>query len=376
MKYCKRCLNVDTRPNIIFNDDGLCYPCSIHEDLEEIDWDLRRDRLKEVVEFAKQNNSSGYDCIVGVSGGKDSTRQAFHIKDHFKLNPLLVSMNYPPDQISKRGVDNLSNLISNGFDCINISCSPITWKKAMKTAFFKYGNWAKSTELALFSSVPRVAIAYQIPLVFWGESPASAIGEMGTLGSDSIDGNKLKYSNTLAGGDISWLLEANIERKHILQYIYPSDNEMLNANLKIIFMDYFMSDFTSLANSNYAALNGLSIKKPNPNKEPDYFGTSMLDEDFININMYIRYLKFGFGRTSDIVNWEIRSGRMTRDEGISLVEKFDGNYDLQILRLFCEYIDISEKQFWVLLDTYVNKELFYLSPDLKYIPKFKVGQIN
>ena len=232
LKYCKNCLNVSTRPNSVFTEDGLCYPCSNYKSDFDVNWEEREEKLQELITFARKNNHSGYDCIVGVSGGKDSSRQALFIKDQLGLKPLLVSMNYPPQQISQRGVDNLSNLISLGFDCINISCSPVTWKKAMRHAFLNYGNWAKSTEFALFASVPRVAVAYQIPLIWWGESAASMLGEMGVLGGHASDGNRLKYSNTLGGGDISWLTSAGFSQKEILQYIYPTDEEMEKANIK------------------------------------------------------------------------------------------------------------------------------------------------
>lgn len=373
MRYCTNCLNVSTRPNIVFSKSGLCYPCENYQSESEINWGERKQKLQEIIQFAKLNNQSGYDCIVGVSGGKDSTRQALHIKEHFGLKPLLVSMNYPPDQISQRGVDNLSNLITKGFDCINISSSPVTWKNAMRHAFIHYGNWAKATEFALFASVPRVAVAYQTPLIWWGESAASMLGDIGVLGTHASDGNRLKYSNTLGGGNVDWLRAGGFDIKDILQYIYPSDDEMAKAEIKIVFMDYFMKDFGNFENGNYAALRGLSIRKPNPFKEPDYFGTSMLDEDFFNINMHIRYLKYGFGRTSDIVNLEIRSGRMSRIKGIELVEQFDGNYDQSILLKFCEYIGISEDYFWNVVDGYVNRELFENIGPGKYQPKFKVG---
>lgn len=373
MRYCKNCLNIDTRPNIVFSDSGLCPPCQYQFQPQEIDWHYRREKLNEIILFAKQNNQSGYHCIVGVSGGKDSTRQALHIKEHFGLKPLLVSMNYPPEQISQRGVDNLSNLIKKGFDCINISCGPLTWKKAMRHAFLNHGNWAKATEFALFASVPRVAVAYQIPLIWWGESAALLLGDMGVLGSEPFDGNRLKYSNTLEGGNISWLISEGFTTTEILQYIYPSDKEMERANLRIVFMDYFMKDFSQLANGNFAALRGLSVRNPNPSRDPDLFGTSMLDEDFININMYIRYLKFGFGRTSDLVNIEIRSGRMSREEAIRLVTQYDGNYDSSILEKFCAYIEISIATFWEIADRYVNTNLFSKDHLGVYRPKFEVG---
>ena len=373
MRYCRRCLNVDTRPNTRFNETGLCPPCEFHQNQDQIDWDHRRQELKSILRFGKENNTSGYDCIVGVSGGKDSTRQALYIRDNFGLKPLLVSMNYSPEQISKRGVDNLSNLIDLGFDCINIGCGPKTWKEAMKIAFFKFGNWAKATEYALFASVPRLAVAYQIPLVWWGESQAILLGDLGVMGTKPYDANRIKYSNTIGGGSLNWLTESGLSHKQLLQYIYPSDKDMVKANLNIIYMDYFMPHFDQFSNSNYAALRGISIKKANPLDDPDLFGTSMLDEDFFNINMYIRYLKFGFGRTNDIVNQEIRSGRMTRKEAIRLVTLYDGNYDESILEKFCNFLDIPESIFWETVDTYINQDLFERIALGKYRPKFIVG---
>ena len=374
MKYCRKCLNVSTRPNIVFSKDGICPPCQCLpvNNLEEEE--VKNKALEEIIQFATNNSSNGFDCIVGVSGGKDSTRQALHIKERFGLNPLLVSMNYPPEQISKNGVNNLSSLIKNGFTCINISCGPNTWKKAMRHAFLNYGNWAKSTEHALFASVPRIAIAYQIPLIWWGENPALQLGELGTKRDLPYDGNSIKYNNTLAGGNIEWLLNAGIEINKLIQYKYPSDHDMDLANLRIIFMDYFMKDFSQLTNGLFASLRGLSVREPNPNFDPDYFGTSMLDENFINTNMYIRYLKFGFGRASDIVNIEIRANRLTREEGIKIVEKFDSNYDQEILDNFCKYIDISTKTFWSTVDKYVNKKLFKRIGENTYKPLFKVGE--
>jgi N-acetyl sugar amidotransferase len=371
--YCKKCLNVNTRPNIKFTDDGICPPCRFYESREKYTPEIIEEKLSEIKAFAKTHNKSGYDCIIGVSGGKDSTRQALYVKEKFGLKPLLVSMNYPPEQISSNGVNNLSNLISMGFDCINISCSPQTWKKAMRHAFIHFGNWAKATEYALFASVPRVAVAYKIPLIWWGENPAAVLGEMGVLGKDLSDGNRLKYSNTLQGGNFNWLLDIGIEKKQILQYIYPSDEEMDKAEIRIVFLDFFMKEFSLTTNGNFSLIRGLNTKKPNPLINPDLTGTSMVDEDFININMMLRYLKFGFGRTSDLMNEEIRYGRISREEAIEIVSKYDGNFDIEILNRFCNYIEISITEFWEIADKYVNNQLFERIAEGVYKPKFKIG---
>ena len=105
----------------------------------------------------------------------------------------------------------------------------------------------------------------------------------------------------------------------------------------------------------------------------DILGVEALDENWVVVNQMIKYLKFGFGKVTDYVNEEIRAGRMTRDEGINLVELFDGNCGVENIESFCSYIDITYKEFWDHLDQYVNKDLFVKSELGKYHRKFKIG---
>ena len=373
MKYCKKCLQTDTRPGIKFDDYGICPACNYHESLQQVDWNERRKELDDIVAFGRANNHSGYDCIIGVSGGKDSTRQAFFVKDVLKMNPLLVSLGYPPEQVTQRGVDNVSNMINHGFDCISINPSPQVWRKLMKEGFFKYTNWAKSTELALFSSVPRLAIAYQIPLIWWGENAALQLGDLNVMGKSGSDGNNLRKMNTLGGGDISWLLNIGIDKKEILQYNYPSEKEIDDANLRITFLGYFWKDWSLIENGNFATLRGLEIRNEKPWEIGDPLGITSLDEDWVTLNQMIKYLKYGFGRISDYVNEDIRNGFITREEGIELNKKFDGSCSPEYIKSFSNYIGITVDEFWEQVDKSVNLELFTKQSIGKYLPKFEVG---
>mgnify|MGYP003673802326 CR=1 FL=1 len=182
MKYCLRCLQPDTRPNTTFDDEGVCPACRYFETLAEVDWEARRAELDDIVRHRNRSEASGYDCIIGVSGGKDSTRQALYVKEVLGLNPLLICVGYPPEQVSRRGVDNVSNLIYAGFDTITIQPAPETWRKLMRESFLRFQNWCKSTEMALFAGVPRLAIDFGIPLIFWGENPALQLGDLGSKG--------------------------------------------------------------------------------------------------------------------------------------------------------------------------------------------------
>ena len=377
MKYYKLCLQTDTRPGIIFNKEGICPACNYFNTLEEIDWVKKKEQIEKIVSFGKENCSpDGYDCIIGVSGGKDSLRQAIFVKEKLGMNPLLVCLSYPPKQVSQRGVDNLSNLINHGFDCVTIQPAPIIWKELMRKSFFKYTNWARSTELSLFSSVPRMAIRYQIPLIWWGENPALQIGDMGVKGKNGWDGNNSKKLNTLNGGDYKWLLDNNIKTSNILQYLYPSDKKINKAKLQIVYLGYFWNVWSLRDNGIYATLNGLNIRKEKPQKTGDHEGLSSLDEDWVIVNQMIKYLKYGFGKASEYVNEDIRNKRITRDQGIDIIKKYDGKCSSKYIDSFCNYIDISVDEFWWQVDKSVNLNLFKKKNNGVYQPLFKVGKGN
>lgn len=371
--YCKRCLQTDTRPGILFDANGICPACNYHEALQKVDWEDRHKEIEEIVAFGRAHSDSGYDCIIGVSGGKDSTRQALYVKEVLKMNPLLVCLSYPPEQVTQRGVDNISNLIRLGFDTITINPAPDTWRQLMRKSFLEHINWAKSTELALFSSVPRLAIAYQIPLIWWGENAALQLGDLNVMGKTGSDGNNLRHMNTLGGGDITWLLSEEIRRRDVLQYAYPSEKEMEAAKLRIVFLGYFWKDWSLLDNGVYSALRGLDIRTDPPQDIGDYMGVSALDEEWVALNQMIKYLKFGFGKVTDYVNEDIRLGNITREEGIDLLERYDGKCSPKSIQSFCEYIGITVPQFWEIVDTRVNRKLFEKNAAGEWIRKFKIG---
>ncbi len=373
MKYCIQCLQPDTRPGIRFDNNGVCPACNYHASLTAVDWEDRKRELDEIVAFGKENSSSGYDCIIGVSGGKDSTRQAIFVKEVLGMHPLLVNVSYPPEQITQRGADNIANLIEQGFDCIGVNPAPQLWRQLMREGFFRFKNWAKSTEIALYSSVPRLAIAYQIPLIWWGENNALQVGDLPVMGSTGADGNSLRRMNTLGNGDITWLLSDAITEERILPYIYPSEQAFERANLRIRFLGYFWKDWSLIENGNYSALRGLDVRNEKPWEIGDPRGVTSLDENWVTLNQMIKYLKFGFGRVTDYVNEDIRIGRITRSEGSVQVEKFDGKCAEHYVQSFANYIEITVEEFWLEVDKVVNTNLFFKEGLGKYKPKFKVG---
>jgi len=323
MKYCKNCLQPDTRPNTTFTDEGICPACHYHSQLEHVDWQERREILLELVANVPRNPKHQFDCIIGVSGGKDSTRQALFVRDKLGLNPLLACLSYPPEQVTERGVDNISQLIALGFDCVISSPAPETWRQLMRHSFDRFTNWCKSTELALFSAVPQLAIQYDIPLILWGENPGLQLGDLNTLGRTGYDGNNLRHMNTLSGGALDWITEMHTDKGDLSPYRYPTPDAFDKANIQIVYLGWFLGDWSLVNNAMYSCLDGLMIRDDTVNHTGDLYGVTSLDEDWVTLNQMIKYYKFGFGRVTDYVNEEIRLGRLSRNDAVHLVERYD-----------------------------------------------------
>lgn len=373
MKYCTRCLQPDTRPNTRFGNDGICPACDYFVRLKDVDWQERYEILQDLLATFTRKPGQHFDCIIGVSGGKDSTRQALWARDKLGLKPLLACLSYPPEQVTERGVDNISNLINHGFDVVMSAPAPGVWRRLMRESFARFTNWAKSTELALFSSVPQLAIRYEIPLILWGENPGLQLGDLKTLGRTGYDGNNLRNMNTLAGGSMSWMLEAGLRPAELIPYDYPTPDEFDAHRLQIVYLGWFLGDWSLVNNGLYACGSGLHIREDTVENTGDLLGVTSLDEDWVTLNQMIKYYKFGFGRVTDYVNEEIRLGRITRDQGISLVERYDDACSPAYIESFCEYIAISVSDFWTQVRANVNRELFNVDSSGVVSRRYKVG---
>jgi N-acetyl sugar amidotransferase len=372
MNYCKNCLQPDTRPNTVFTEHGICPACNYFEALQHVNWEERFEILQDLLTRHPRNKGQHHDCIIGVSGGKDSTRQALFLRDKLGINPLLVCLSYPPEQVTERGVNNLSNLIELGFDVVVSAPAPQTWKKLKREGFTKFSNSFRSTEMALFASVPQIAIRYGIKLIFWGENPGLQLGDMKTLGNTGYDGNSLRYMNTLSSG-LNWMFDCGFSTGDLISYVYPVTEEFEKHNLQIVYLGWFLGDWSLVNNAAYSCTNGLEIRTDGVDKTGDLYGVTALDEDFTPVNQLIKYYKFGFGRVTDYVNEEIRLGRISRDNAIKLVEKFDDAHDEKYIQDYCDYLGISVADFWKKVKASVNKTLFTLEIDGSINPKFKVG---
>lgn len=374
MRYCKNCLSPSSRPLSSFNAEGVCSACVFSSTNQDVNYEQRLSELKHIVRrILRGRNHVRWDCIVGVSGGKDSTRQALWVREKLGMVPLLVSVAYPPRQISQIGVDNLSNLVSLGFDVLMLGPAPRLSRALVREAFLRFCNWCKATEMALFAGVPRIALTRKIPLIFWGENPALQVGDMGTLGESMWDGNNLVYSNTLAGGNLEWFEEVAGDRSRLHFYEFPSRDELQSQRIQTIFLGPAWKDWSADVNSRVALTHGFQYRGGNPEDTGDLLGTSMVDEDWTIVNFLLKYYKFGFSRGTEHANTLIRAGAITREEGVEFAEMYDEACAPEYIRSFCLYAGLTESEFWHTVQKFSHPDLFDWSSG-KPRRKFKVGK--
>jgi len=346
MEVCKRCIQPDTRPEIYFDDQGVCGGCLWEDEKKEIDWESREKELQDIAEWAKKTTKSNYDCVIGVSGGKDSTKQALTAKDRLGLRCLLV--NCEPEGITEIGRYNIENLKKLGFDVIGIRPNPKVMKSLVKRDFYKYLNPVKITEYCLWASTYIIAEKFDIPLIIQGDSPVTVLGTRLTsrVGTD-YDAMKADELQTLSSGWKEYVGVDGIEEKDLYLFHY-NRKKLEERGCRAIWLNYFLREWTPHNNAVFSKEHGLRWRPENFDWESigTYLPYHQLDGDLTPVNQLLKYIKFGFGMCVDHVCYNLRDGLLSRDEAIELVKKYDGKCSEVYIEKFCNYIGISQKEFW------------------------------
>jgi len=355
MKFCTICLYPDTKPGLHFDENGVCFACKWHELKNTIDWNSRKKELEKILDKYKNKDGNSYDCIIPISGGKDSHYLAYVIIKEFGLKPLLVNF-HPLDQTAI-GRENLENLKSLGADCIEFTPNPLVYKKLAKFGLVELGDYQWPEHLGIFTIPYKIAAQYKIPLLIWAETP----NEYGV--GDNYDGmyiNDRKFQEKFQGFFLDKIkpedmVKYNFEKRDLLPYFFPSQKETDDIGITGIFLgSYLKWDIFKQMD----IVKSVGFKEDKITKEGTYDSWENLDVKYTVFHDYFKFLKFGFGRTTDHVSIEIRYGRMTRDEGLKRIKEFEGKIPTQYLDEFLTESELTKEEFLDICEKFTDKDLF------------------
>jgi N-acetyl sugar amidotransferase len=358
IRYCTRCLYPDTKPDLHFDGDGLCSACQNFVSRDDVDWDQRRQEFLDVVDRYRSADGSNYDCMVPVSGGKDSTYQVLRLLE-LGLNPLCVTAT--TDSLSDIGRRNIQNLKNQGVDFVEVTLNPVVRHAINRLSLRQIGDISWPEHVAIFTVPIRVAVHYGIKLVVWGENPQHEYGGPAAATEDnSLDRRWLEEFGGLLGLRVSDLIgQEGIEKRNLIQYTYPSDEALANAGLSGVFLGYYFP-WDGYSNAEYAKQHGFETWPTLV--EGSIADYENLDNHQTGIHDYFKFLKYGFGRSTDIACNHIRRGRLSRDDALALVRRHDGRYPSSCLgRPLADIlgeIGMELDEFDAICDRFTNKKIF------------------
>lgn len=358
IRFCNRCLYPETKPDLWLDERGVCSACISFEKRGSIDWDSRRKQFVDLTDRYRAKGGGNYDCIVPVSGGKDSTYQVVRLLQH-GLTPLCITAT--TDSLSDVGRRNLQNIAKLGVDHIEVTMNPVVRRRLNRLALTEIGDISWPEHVAIFTVPIRIAVQLRIPLLVWGENSQNEYGGPAAAQDKNVlDRRWLEEFGGLLGLRVTDVVGLDgIEQKHLIQYFYPSDEELRAAGITGLFLGHYFP-WDGYQNVLIAQAHGFEVSPTVV--EGSLANYENLDNYQTGIHDYFKYVKFGFGRATDIANNHIRRGRLSREDALALVKRHDGKFPWTYLgRPIAEIlreIDMTLDAFLIVCDRFTNKRLF------------------
>jgi N-acetyl sugar amidotransferase len=358
LTYCKHCVMPDTKPDLFLDEHGVCNACRSYEQRKEIDWNTRYKELLEVLDKYRKPGGTNWDCIVPVSGGKDSTYQVVRILQ-LGLNPLCVTST--TCDLSDLGRQNIENLKRLGVDYIEVSPNPLIRAKLNRIGLTQVGDISWPEHVGIFTIPVRAAVQFNVPLIVWGENSQNEYGGPAAASNNNVLNRRwLEEFGGLLGMRVSDLIgQEGIEAKHLINYTYPTDEELARVGVTGLFLGHYLP-WDGLSNTLIAQANG--FKSYDKVVEGSMVNYENLDNHQTGIHDYFKFLKFGFGRATDLACLHIRRGRLTRQDGLEAVKRLDGKFPWEYLgkslKEILHPLDMSEQEFIRICDKFTNKKIF------------------
>ena len=364
--WCKNCVYSNQRPKIIFNKDGICSGCTnAHRKNNDIDWKKREKELRKLLNKYRSKNGS-WDVIVPSSGGKDSGFVAHQLKHKYGMNPLSVT--WSPLQHTDIGFKNFQSKIKSGFTNILYSPNGNFQRRLARLCFEQLGDAFHVFVLGQHNFPFHMALKFNIKLIFYGENGSAEYAD-DPMGADMPYHPTSQFVHQyFKGVTFEKLLKFGIENTNYLTKKYFTDSELEFYKIpKIsklkkakIIGKYFYSYFHKWnPQENFYYCSDNTGFKANPERtEGTYSKYASLDDKMDGFHYYMRYIKFGLGRCTEDASQEIRNGYLTREEALLLMKKYEGEFPKKYFKDFLEYLNITEKHFWKIVDSWRSKYLW------------------
>ena len=364
--WCKRCAMSNQRPRIIFDENGVCSGCHFNDYKNySINWSKREEELLKLLDKHRKKDGS-WDVVVPSSGGKDSGYVAHQLKYKYGMNPITVT--WAPLRYTEIGKENLQNKIDSGFDNFLYTPNGIFQKKLARLCFEELGDAFHAFVLGQVNFPFHMAMKLNISLVFYGEN-----GELEYAGDPKYKDKPYKpveewVGQHFKGVTFDNLLKTGLKYKKYFNdvdpkkldlnyYKEPKISEFKKHKIKGKHFFSYYKKWTPQENYYYCTSN--TGFRPNPERtEGTYSKYSSLDDKMDGFHYYLRYIKFGLGRCTEEVSHEIRDRHLTRDEGVRLIKKYEGEFPKKYFKEFLEYLNISDKHFWNVVDSWRSRHLW------------------
>ena len=357
VKFCKHCVISNQRPasaiefkhtkdskktTMHFDSEGVCDACRTAETKDEIDWEKREKELLALLDKHRRTDGQ-YDCIVSGSGGKDSAYQSHILKYKYGMNPLTVT--WPPILYTEYGYENWKNWIEiGGFDNITFKQNGNAMKLLTKLSIENLFHPFQTFILGQKNLAPKIAAKYDIPLIFYGENEAEYGNPIADNSSSLRDKSYFTFDNIndvyLGGVSIKELTEKYDLRLNELMCFLPAPAaDLEKADIQVHYLGYYHKWIPQ--EIYYYAVENTGFKARPFRTQGTYSKYNSIDDKIDDLHYYTTNVKFGIGRATYDASQEIRNKHLTREDGVALVKKFDGEFPDRYFNEIMEFLDID-----------------------------------
>lgn len=343
LRRCKKCLLPETHETIMFDEEGICNICrQIEYKKGKIDWAARKKELTELIE--EHRGKYDYDCIIPFSGGKDSTWTLYYLMKEYKIKPLVVRFDHGflRPNLNESTITVLRNL---GADFHTFTPNWKLVQRLMLQSFLEKGDFCWHCHTGIFSYPMWVALRYNVPLIFWGEPSAEYTSYFSYNQPEQVDEKRFnRFVNLgITALDMAVRIGNNIDERDLKPYTYPPLKDLRKLNYRSVCLGSYIP--WDVKTQSEIIMKEVGWKGDLVENVPEQYNYEKIECYMQGVRDFIKYIKRGYTRPTHLASIDIRNNRLSREEGESLIKKYEGKTPPS-LKIFLDFIGLNEEEFY------------------------------